>query len=45
MRILYVYTFASQIAGSVQKKVCAQIEALNDNGVICKGLFLSEVQR
>jgi hypothetical protein len=41
MRILYVYTFASQIAGSVQKKVCAQIEALNDNGVICKGLFLS----
>jgi hypothetical protein len=41
MKILYVFTSASNVAGSVQKKVCAQIEALIANGVECRGLFLS----
>ena len=41
MKILYVFTSASNVAGSVQKKVCSQIDALIANGVECRGLFFS----
>lgn len=39
--MLYVFTTASKISGSVQKKVCDQIDALIANGIDCRGLFLS----
>lgn len=41
MKVLYIYTTASTINGSVQNKVIAQIDALNSIGSLCRGLFLS----
>lgn len=41
IRVAYVFTSAGKIAGSVQTKVMNQIEALNENGVDCKGIFFT----
>lgn len=40
-RLIYVYTAAGVKPGSVQTKVINQIKALNQDGVVCKGLFFT----
>ncbi len=41
MKLLYIFTSASMNGSSVQTKVINQIQALNENGVDCKGLFFT----
>jgi hypothetical protein len=41
MKLLYVFTSAGIKPSSVQTKVINQIQALNENGVNCKGLFFT----
>ncbi len=41
MKILYVFTSAGLIGGSVQNKVIEQIKALRNAGTECKGLFFT----
>jgi len=41
MTILYIFTSAGLSSSSVQNKVINQIQALNHNGVNCKGLFFT----
>jgi len=40
-KVVYVFTSASLVSGSVQKKVINQIRTLNSSGCICKGLFFT----
>ena len=39
--IVYIYTSASIKIDSVQRKVMAQINAMNHVGILCKGLFFT----
>jgi hypothetical protein len=41
MKLLYVFTSAGIKPSSVQTKVVNQINALNENGINCKGLFFT----
>ncbi|MES2618307.1 MAG: hypothetical protein V4613_10530 [Bacteroidota bacterium] len=41
IKLIYIYTSAAVVADSVQTKITAQIDALNKNGIDCKGLFFS----
>lgn len=41
IKVAYVFTSAGKVAGSVQTKVMNQINALNEVGVMCKGVFFT----